>query len=56
MDSQKQDTYQTGVMRQNISEVQTERTDSNTSGAMRPKRHAARIARDKIRDQLRVII
>ena len=53
MDSQKQDTNQTGAMRHNISEVQTESKDSDTSGAMRPKRHAARIARDKIRDQLR---
>ena len=53
MDSQKQDTNQTGAMRQNKSEVQTESEDSDTSGAMRPKRHAAKIARDKIRDQLR---
>ena len=53
MDSQKQDTNQTGAMRRNKSEVQPESKDSDTSDAMRPKRHAARIARDKIRDQLR---
>ena len=53
LDSQKQDTNQTGAIGQNKSEVQTESKDSDTSGATRPKRHAARIAGDKIREQLR---